>query len=191
MNTLIIITSAIVIIFLLRITITRSHLNEAKKLENEFMLWSGIDDATGASPKKLTRPNNHAFVRLYKIVYSGEPEPVVNTVDEGTFEGHPTIFTNKASVTGSFPTKHQSVIGMEVAILQNFVDYFDDQYQQTFKLSYWINFLIFLPQQILSYLGIKEESVASKLLNLIYWCAVALFSIYKPLLQNLFNHFLK
>ncbi|HBF73732.1 MAG TPA: hypothetical protein DDW71_00530 [Lactobacillus sp.] len=191
MHILIIAISAIVIVFVLRIITTKSHLNEAKKLQQDFMSWSGLDDDSNTAVKETVRPNNHVFVRLYKLVYPNEKDPIVNTVDEGTFHGYPTIFTNQASVTGSFPTKHQSVIGMEVAILQNFVDYFYDQYRQNFRLSYWINFLIFLPQQFLSYLGVKKESVASKLVNVIYWCAVALYSIYKPLLQNLLNHFFK
>lgn len=53
----------------------------------------------------------------------------------------------------------------------------------------WIEFIITLPKAVLTYLGVKPEHVAIKILQLIYWMAglttTAVYGFFKPNLVTL------
>ncbi|MBU9788578.1 hypothetical protein KOM07_03255 [Lentilactobacillus sp. G22-6] len=175
--------------FVCRFLITRSNLKTIKDLNVQFQLWYTEKVKPGTNDVKIVRPNNEAFSRLYHIVYK-DNRAVVNTIDEGKYMGHTATFTNKADVVQSFPTTHQSVVEQEVGLLDNMQDYFQERYNENFRISYWLTTLIFLPQYFIKYIGLKEESILSHVLNAIWWIIIALMAIYKPVLSALIKHLL-
>ena len=49
---------------------------------------------------------------------------------------------------------------------------------QNFNPFYWINLIIFLPQNIIRYLGFKTNRKSVKIINVIYWIIASIFTIY-------------
>lgn len=49
---------------------------------------------------------------------------------------------------------------------------------QNFNPFYWINLIIFLPQNIIKYLGFKTSKKSIKIINVIYWIITPIFTIY-------------
>lgn len=52
------------------------------------------------------------------------------------------------------------------------------EFLQNFNPFYWINLIIFLPQNIIRYLGFKTSKKSIKIINFIYWILTPLFTIY-------------
>lgn len=65
--------------------------------------------------------------------------------------------------------------------------YYKHKFFQNFNPFYWINFVLFLPQNIIYYLGFKRKSKSIKLLNIIWWIFSIIFAIY----QNEITTFIK
>ncbi len=49
---------------------------------------------------------------------------------------------------------------------------------QNFNPFYWINLIIFLPQNIIRYLGFKINRKSIKIINVIYWILTPILTIY-------------
>ncbi|WP_105956206.1 hypothetical protein [Apilactobacillus quenuiae] len=92
----------------------------------------------------------------------------------------------KVDVIASFPSQNALLIEQQVPLLSNLVDFYTYKYNQNFKINFWIETIMFLPQKLLLYLGIKQESVASKLLNLIYW----IFGLTYPIIKTLIYEYI-
>ncbi|TPR16671.1 hypothetical protein [Apilactobacillus timberlakei] len=96
--------------------------------------------------------------------------------------------TETVDFIDSFPSTHPTISIKEQTIIENLEDYFEYKYTQNFKIAFWIEIIIFLPQNLLNYVGLKKDSVSAKLLNAIYWLiglAVPIFwSTIKSLIYN-------
>lgn len=171
-------------IFIFRILTTKSKLKEAEQLRTQFETWANSKNDAKA------RPNNHTFARLYKYAYN-QSEAITDVQDYKDIGRYIQVKTTPVSIIQSFPSMNPQIYPIEVATLDNLVDYFEDEYQQNFKLSFWLNFAIFLPQKFVHYIGLKEDSILSKVMNVLYWIVIGLFTLYKPLLRNFLIHFLK
>lgn len=67
--------------------------------------------------------------------------------------------------------------------------------KNTLNPLYWIESIVFLPQNMLKYLGVKSNSIGAKILNFIYWTATAIYAIYNEFIndaiQNILSSILK
>ncbi len=64
--------------------------------------------------------------------------------------------------------------------------------KESFKISYWIKLIIFLPKNIISYLGLNTETIFTKIFQVMFWLIDSIiFVIYKDnilsFFQNLFE----
>ncbi len=50
--------------------------------------------------------------------------------------------------------------------------------KDSFKLSYWIKLIIFLPKNIIQYLGLNAETIFTKIFQLIYWIIDSVLIVY-------------
>ncbi len=73
------------------------------------------------------------------------------------------------------------------------------KFLQNFNPFYWIKLIIFLPQKLIDYLGIRFKRRTIKFLNLIYWIFSFVFVLYKDeiisyskdLIKLIFEYFTK
>ncbi|KMT32945.1 hypothetical protein MEPL6_2c01610 [Melissococcus plutonius] len=67
---------------------------------------------------------------------------------------------------------------------------FSKRYKENFSIYFWINFLLCLPSKILVYLGLSEENITGKILNLFFWIGSIVMAILKTSLIKHFSHLL-
>lgn len=162
----------LIVVFIIRLFITKSHLNDMLRINNQYYKWMEDD-------KNNSAPNNNEFNILFKKVY-GKRNSFVLTASQVA----PNIIS-KTNVIQSFPSKNPMVVEPTMAILANLCDFYENQYRQNFKLSFWIENIIFLPQNILKYTGINEDAVSGKILNIIYWLSGIALSIFWKYIKSL------
>lgn len=170
---------AIVIIIIIavsgRFLTTHDNLKEATNLRKTFELWLKSTD----NP----RPNNATFVELYKKA-TGDDRAVVSIINGA---GN-TLMRDSADVLQSFPSLNRQLVGDELVILDNLVDYYGRQWANNFKGSFWFDYFVYWPQHWLQSAGVKEDSLAAKLANALAWILELLVLFAKPLLARIIEH---
>lgn len=77
--------------------------------------------------------------------------------------------------------------------------YYKYRLLQNINPFYWLKLVIFLPQNIIRYLGLRTKNQTVKFFNIIWWLSSILFTIYndeitsflKELIKSLFEYFSK
>lgn len=88
------------------------------------------------------------------------------------------------------------IISSMLLVMQKSIGVYKKRMREAFSLFYWVEYLIYLPSNIIKYCGGKKDSSLSRFLNVIYWLvdffAIALslsnsdlFAIFKNFFINL------
>lgn len=89
--------------------------------------------------------------------------PVVEPAGYGMINtGHVSFFANIHMMTGDAPVHSNSAFKQAISI-------FRKRTWESLNPIFWIEFIIFLPRNILAYLGITGESLFVKIPQLFYW----------------------
>ena len=65
--------------------------------------------------------------------------------------------------------------------------YYKARFLESFNPIYWINIIIFLPQKILKYIGMNENTsfrIANVILTFFYWVSGFAFTLYKSQIKH-------
>lgn len=102
--------------------------------------------------------------------------------------GYGQIANANASVYLNFPSK---VMGIAAALTDKFdeaIGTYRTRFLESFSPLYWIETILFLPKNLLQYIGLDSEKIAFKLCNIlltfIWWCLGVAFMFFKPQLQE-------
>lgn len=165
------------VVFVGRILITKDNLKKITKIDSDYETWVKAD-------AKTNRPNNATFTDLYKT-FSGE-----TTMNMTHFDGNRVaVLKRQIDVIASFPTMDRQVMAQLLPLIDNMKDFFQERFNENFSLIFWIKLLIYLPQNALQYIGVKDTSIANKIANFTWWLVVALGIICKPLIVKLISSF--
>ncbi len=63
--------------------------------------------------------------------------------------------------------------------------------KQCFNPIYWINLVLFLPKNILTYLNVSAESIFIKICQLLYWICSILFTLFSNNIAEFLESFIK
>lgn len=171
------------IFFICRIYLTKDNLTKINKINKQF---HNLVKNNGESED----PSNASFNKLYKKAF-GNAERIVDTQKISTFDGKRAVFLSPADVLASFPTIHPQLISDEIKILSNLKDYYQDKYSENFSPAFWIRAIIFLPSNVVKYVGLKDNSITGRILNLLYWFLVPFGSVMRSNLISIVHQLLK
>lgn len=108
--------------------------------------------------------------------------------------GYGQAATIQASVFTNFPSNMQFVAVTANSMFDNAIGVYRSRIFESFNPIYWIELVIFLPKNILSYIGLDSEKTAFKLCNVIltciWWVITAFFVFFKTELINIIIEFL-
>jgi hypothetical protein len=125
-------------------------------------------------------PNQAIFARLYKEVYNKK------TMSIDYFTGNRAVIKQqKIDLVESFPTKDRQIVSQLFPIMQNMEMHFQEEFRKVSTPMYWIKFIIFLPQEIMQYLGIKPKLFITHSLNFLIWFIGIAISIFGSDIRNL------
>lgn len=104
--------------------------------------------------------------------------------------GYRHVLSAKISIQSMFPTTRTDFAAETLNMLAAAEGVFFKNMIDSFNPLYWIELLIFLPKNLLAYIGLNPETTAFRLCNVlltfIWWVFVAVLTFFKPQLQKFF-----
>lgn len=93
--------------------------------------------------------------------------------------GYGFLSKGSASFFGNLATSNTHCVALMYKDLAEAKGIFKGRILESFSPMYWINCVVYLPRNILGYLGLGTDGIASKLLQLIYWIATPLLVAFR------------
>ncbi len=97
--------------------------------------------------------------------------------------GHGQLVSFNASAFLNFPSLDPEQSFVMVMCFNDAIGVYRERVKESFSLFYWVNLVIFLPKNILIYLGVKPENISVKILQVLWWLmapiGTAAFALYK------------
>ncbi len=103
--------------------------------------------------------------------------------------GYGMIANFKASLFQNFPDNTNLFFEETYRILQDAKGIYKRKFFETFSPKYWIDCIIFLPKNILSYLNISPESIFTKIFQIVYWILCFIWAIFQTEIINFIKSF--
>lgn len=85
------------------------------------------------------------------------------------------LFTGNASLFDNMGYLREDVPPRMINAFAKAEGTFRMRIMECFSPLYWIECILFLPKKLVGYLGFKEDGIAAKLLQVIYWIATPVF----------------
>lgn len=156
------------------------HLLRAIYLEKLYLNWLKDTDN-----KKYQKIYEYKFFLKEVIKITGVRNDYTTTFVEPLGFGQ--IKTSKLNVIENFPNNNSDMVNNILRLISEIKGVLKERLWGTINPIYWLNAIIFLPQKILKYLGLKESSITAKILNLLWW----FIAIPIAILQEYFSDKLK
>lgn len=169
------IVSVTFITFIYRYFKAKTNYQNMRNIRLDFEEWF-----FDKSNNQRCRPNQEVFKRLYEEVYGEKTRALAYFSYNKAW-----IKQQQVDVVASFPTKDLQIASQIFPIMQNMEDYFKVEFDTVKRPMYWLKFIIFLPQEIMQYLGIKPKLFVTHFLNFLIWFAGIVISIFGSDIRNL------
>ncbi len=89
--------------------------------------------------------------------------PVVEPVGFGR------VMTTTTSIFINFPSQDLNTATLLISCFHKAIGVYRRRIWQSINPFWWIEFLIFLPVNVINYLGLSSENITTKIFQLIYW----------------------
>jgi hypothetical protein len=114
--------------------------------------------------------------------------------------GYGQIYTGSLSVMENLTnTKNRDILGNVKGLFYQTMGVYKNRTWQAFNPIYWVTVIIFLPQEILKYIGLDPEKAVIKTVQVCYWLLAVVvgffYGVYKDsidaLIKNWISHLIK
>jgi hypothetical protein len=106
-----------------------------------------------------------------------------------------TIQTSQASAFQNLAVREQDVPSVVSTLFHRTIGVYRNRLFETVNPLYWIETIIYLPREMLKYLGVSSENVGAKLLQVVYWIGGGITGVafvwYRPDLKNFVDELVK
>lgn len=83
--------------------------------------------------------------------------------------GYGRVATSTISVIDDFPSRREDVVHATVHMFHEGIGVYRSRIIETFNPQYWLQLIVYLPRNVLAYLGVPSEKVVIKVFQLVYW----------------------
>jgi hypothetical protein len=167
----------VLIVILLKIAINLSKWLRCARYRRRYVNSLGTDD-------RALREARSQVTALVKG--AGLTDAVVPFVE---FIGYGQLSHGNASVLANFPSALDGHVQSTIRMLDDAIGVYRTRALEALNPLFWIEFVIKLPQNALSYLGVPPEALITRILQVLYWilCLIAglLHSVLKPDMEHL------
>ncbi|QVK17737.1 hypothetical protein KHQ81_12930 [Mycoplasmatota bacterium] len=118
--------------------------------------------------------NKTSIERLVKM--SNVKEPSVPVAIQC---GYGQVATGMVSLLSRFPNNVEDDAIGTARLFETVIGEYNRRIFETINPLYWINLVIYLPKNILSYLGLNTESVIIKIAQIFYWILTPIILIFR------------
>lgn len=109
--------------------------------------------------------------------------------------GYAQVVNVNVSVFSMFPSLRPTFSSEALNMFEEAEGSFMKNMRDSLNLLYWIDFILFLPKSLLSYLGFPSDAVIFRLCNVlltfIWWLIGILFVFFKPQIQDFAIEFIR
>jgi hypothetical protein len=146
------------------------------RLENQYYLW--LKDYTDFAHLAEKRQLLKKLMKTANVAdaYVNRTQPM----------GFGIIASGKCNVFEQFPSNESDIVKITLYKISEARGVFKANFWETFNPLYWIQFVLFLPKKMLTYLGTSPDFVITKLCQLIWWIAWASVSALKIMYPDFF-----
>jgi hypothetical protein len=100
----------------------------------------------------------------------------------------------QASVLDNFPQLDRDMSSAAQRLMREAIGIYRARMLETFNPRYWIEFLIYLPREVLGFLGVPAEKLSVKISQLVWWIIATLLSLlvvlYRPEIKTVVSGWL-
>lgn len=125
---------------------------------------------TGKNPNM--KRSQHQVINLFKE--AGVKDSVIPIVEP---LGLGQLATSNISVFDNFPNRSEQLISITIGFFEQSIGVYSSRTLETFNPIYWIEFIIYLPRNLFTYLGLQSDGTTVKLSQLFYWIAGLIFTL--------------
>lgn len=154
-----IILFALIVVYKALLNLTR--LKELQHYEKEFIAFLSDE------PSKIDEHKMQTIALLKKAGIPDSQMPVTQPVGFGH------IASFNASVYHNFPMAERTIAEPALLMFKNAIGVYKSRMIEAINPLYWIDLIVFLPKNLLAYIGLDMDNASSKLLNvflsLIWW----------------------
>ena len=146
-------------------------LREINQLIEQYEAW--LDDHS-------QKPSAYKFQKLYQKAYGTDQAKKEVPVIEGKL-----LMVHTLDLFKNFPSTTQELYKEQQVELLGIQDVFQERYNEIFSIKYWINFVVFLPKEIINYLGLETDHIVVRALQVIYWLFTPVLVFFRTKLISL------
>lgn len=153
-----------------------------KKLKSIYLDWiSGENNNCMYTKAKVLKVFKRAHIKDAAIFQS-------------EYTGCGQIANYSIRALSNYPLLDKTHMNYTLRAYDESIGYFKDEMINSFNPIYWIDFILFLPKNILEYVGADIEKVSSKILNVIltaiWWIITTFGVIYHDKIISIIQNFL-
>ncbi len=108
--------------------------------------------------------------------------------------GYGNLRVTEASVMDNFPHLSQDMSSAAQRLMREAIGTYRARMRETFNPLYWIEYLVYLPREVLDYLGVPAESIFVKVLQIVWWAIGTILSllyvVYRPEIRVLIERWI-
>lgn len=102
--------------------------------------------------------------------------------------GYGQVANFNASVFQNFPMAQKVIAGPALEMFKNAIGIYKTRMFEAINPLYWIDLIIFLPKNLLAYIGLDSEATAFKLWNVfltfIWWAICTVVTLFQPEIKD-------
>lgn len=145
--------------------------------------YSLYEDFITDKSNEITKHKNHVVDLFKKAKITNDSFAI------SQYSGCNTISNGHTSIFTAFPTKDYRFITPTLNAFQNAIGIFRGRIIESFNPKYWIDCLLFLPKNTLTYLNVSAESLLIKFFQVIYWLIGIACSLFSDDISNFIKSF--
>lgn len=141
----------------LKFTINVVKYIQCKRYYDGYVKW-----IAGQNPN--LKRSQHQIIKLFKEAgVKDSVFPIAEPLGLGQ------VATSNISIFENFPNRTERIVMITVGMFDQTIGVYSSRAFETFNPIYWIESIIYLPRNLLSYVGMSAENIITKISQVFYW----------------------
>lgn len=177
----VIILFALIVVYKALLNFTR--LKQLQRYEKEFI--SFLSD----KPSKIDEHKMQTITLFKKANVPDSQMRVTQPIGFGK------VASFNASVFHNFPMAERTIAEPSLTMFKNAIGVYKSRMFEAINPLYWIDLIVFLPKNLLTYIGLNMDNASSKLwnvlLSLVWWVFCTFVTIFQPEIKQYIIEFIR
>mgnify|MGYP000859111453 FL=1 len=101
------------------------------------------------------------------------------------------VMSSNVSALDNFPAKHKRISSVHITLINDALGVYKERMWNSFNPLWWVSVLVFFPRSLCVYLGVEAGNLAVKIVQVLWWLAGIVFTVYKLFFPENLKHLLQ